>query len=143
MNYGIIDVFFIDGLYEKICEFVWDFQFNIVVMCGVIFIFEQVIFGLLFDIVWEFCFMMGIDWQYKFINDVYKIGGQFIFLLVEICVKGGNFFFNIGLKFDGEIFIEEEMCFCEIVFWMFINSECIYSVCFWVIINEGDVWFIK
>lgn len=142
-NYGAIDVFFIDGPHEKIRELAWDLQPNTVVTRGAIFTPEQVIPGLPLDTAWESCLTMGTDWQYKPTNDVHKTGGQLISLLVETRAKGGNLLLNIGPKPDGEISIEEETRLREIALWMFINSECIYSVRPWVITNEGDVWFTK
>jgi alpha-L-fucosidase len=142
-NYGAVDVFFIDGPHEQIRELAWDLQPDTVVTRGAIFTPEQVIPGVPLDTAWESCLTMGTQWQYKPTNDVYKTGGQLISLLVETRAKGGNLLLNVGPKPDGELPIEQEERLREVALWMFVNSECIYSVRPWVITNEGDVWFTK
>jgi alpha-L-fucosidase len=64
-------------------------------------------------------------------------------MLVETRAKGGNLLLNIGPKPDGELPIEQEERLREVALWMFVNSECIYTVRPWIVSNEGEYWFTK
>jgi len=86
---------------------------------------------------------MGLQWQYRPTNEIYKSGTELINTLIETRAKGGNLLLNIGPKPDGEIPIEQEGRLREIALWNMANSESIYAVRPWVITNEENIWFTK
>jgi alpha-L-fucosidase len=142
-QYGPVSVIFFDGPAGGLREVAWKTQPEIVVTRGALQTPEQYVPGIPIEGAWEANLTMGTQWQYKPTNEVYKSGTQLIKTLVETRAKGGNLLLNVGPKPDGELAIEQESRLREIALWMFVNSECIYSVRPWVITNEGDIWFTK
>jgi alpha-L-fucosidase len=142
-GYGPIDTVFLDGPAERLRDLCWELQPNTVVTRGAIKTPEQNIPGFIMDEPWESCFTMGTQWQYKPTNEDYKSGWDVIAMLVETRAKGGNLLLNIGPKPDGELPIEQEERLREVALWMFVNSECIYTVRPWIVSNEGEYWFTK
>ncbi len=142
-QYGPISVIFFDGPAAGLRDVAWKIQPEIVVTRGALQTPEQYVPGIPLEGAWESNLTMGTQWQYKPTNEVYKSGTQLIKTLVETRAKGGNLLLNVGPKPDGELPIEQESRLREIALWMFVNSECIYSVRPWVITNEGDIWFTK
>jgi alpha-L-fucosidase len=142
-KYGPIDILFFDGSAEGLKQLAWKLQPNVFVTRGEIQTPEQYIPGVPLEGVWEACLTMGTEWPYKPTNETYKSGIDLISTLIETRAKGGNLLLNVGPKPDGELAIEQEDRLREIALWMFVNSECIYSVRPWIITNEDEIWFTK
>jgi alpha-L-fucosidase len=142
-NYGKIDLFFFDGPAERLKEYAWQLQPELVVTRGQMETPEQDIPDKPMPGPWEACFTMGTDWQYKPTNDPHKTGTEIINMLIETRAKGGNLLLNIGPKPDGELQIEQEALLREMALWNLVNQEAIHLVRPWEIIREGNVWFTK
>ena len=143
-NYGKIDILFIDGQpADPVRTAAWEVDPDVVITRGVINTPEQNIPRTGWDELWESCFTMGNQWQYKPTNDELKSGTRVIEMLIETRAKGGNLLLNIGPHPDGYIPIEQEERMREVAAWMFINQESIYNVRPWVTTNEDNLWFTK
>jgi alpha-L-fucosidase len=142
-RYGKVEVVFLDGPAEGLREVCWELQPDTVVTRGAIETPEQYTPGIPLEGAWEGNLTMGLQWQYRPTNEVYKSGTELINTLIETRAKGGNLLLNIGPKPDGEIPIEQEGRLREIALWNLVNGESIYAVRPWVITNEENVWFTK
>ena len=142
-RYGRIDVMFFDGEAQGLRELAWSLNPELVVTRGAIQTPEQTVPDQPLDGPWESCLTMGTAWQYQPTLEHYKSAQQCIELLAETRAKGGNLLLNVGPKPDGQLPIEQEERLREIALWMFVNSECIYSVRPWKVTHEGNIWFTK
>ena len=142
MNYGKIDVLFIDGPAHGLRELAWQINPKIVVTRGAIDTPEQHVPGIPMDELWEANMTIGDAWQHK-PADTPKSSQQLIETLVEVRAKGGNFLLNIGPRPDGELSQAEEGRLRDIALWSFVNGEALDAVRPWVITNEGNIWFTR
>lgn len=147
--YGPVDILFLDGEPAGLKELAWQLQPDIVVTRGEMKTPEERLPGQPLPGVWEACFPMGTQWQYKPTNERYKTGRQLIEMLIETRAKGGNFLLNIGPTPDGLIPSEQERLLRELAAWMFINGEAIHGVHPWGVTQEEQVnrdtgvWFTQ
>ena len=142
-NYGQIDYFFFDGPAEKLTDFAWQLQPNLIITRGVMETPEQYTPGVALPGAWEGNLTMGTEWPWKPTNETYKSGTALIDTLIETRAKGGNLLLNVGPKPDGVLPIEEESRLREIALWNFVNGEAIRETRPWVITNENNVWFTR
>lgn len=142
-NYGPVEYLFIDGQPDGIRELAWKLQPDTLVTRGAIATPEQ---GLPKDAskdIWEACFTLGTEWNFRPTHEVYKTGTKLIEMLIETRAKGGNLLLNVGPEPSGEIPFEQERIIRELGMWLFINGEAIYAVRPWTTVREGDVWFTR
>lgn len=142
-NYGSVDYLFIDGQPDSIRELAWKLQPNTLVTRGAIATPEQGLPANASKDVWEACFTLGTEWQFKPTNETYKSGTTLIEMLIETRAKGGNLLLNVGPEPSGVIPFEQERIIRELGLWLFINGEAIYKVRPWSLVREGDVWFTR
>ena len=142
-NYGKIDIFFFDGPEEKLKEYAWQLQPDLVVTRGQMQTPEQNLPDKPVPGPWEACFTMGTDWQYKPTNDPHKSGTEIINMLIETRAKGGNLLLNVGPKPNGELQIEQEALLREVALWNLVNQEAVHTIRPWEITREKDIWFTK
>ncbi len=142
-NYGPIDYLFFDGPAEKLTDYAWQLQPNLVITRGVMETPEQYTPGVALPEAWEGNLTMGTEWPWKATNERYKSGTELIDTLIETRAKGGNLLLNIGPKPNGTIPDEQAVLLREIALWNFVNGEAIRDVRPWVITNENNVWFTK
>jgi len=142
-NYGPIDYLFFDGPAEKLTDYAWQLQPNLVITRGVMETPEQYTPGVALPEAWEGNLTMGTEWPWKATNERYKSGTELIDTLIETRAKGGNLLLNIGPKPNGTIPDEQDARLREIALWNFVNGEAIRDVRPWVITNENNVWFTK
>jgi alpha-L-fucosidase len=142
-NYGPIDYFFFDGPAEKLTDYAWQLQPNLVITRGVMETPEQYTPGVALPGAWEGNLTMGTEWAWKATNERYKSGTELIDTLIETRAKGGNLLLNIGPKPNGTIAEEQDARLREIALWNFVNGEAIRDVRPWVVTNENNVWFTK
>ncbi len=142
-NYGPIDYLFFDGPAEKLTDYAWQLQPNLVITRGVMETPEQYTPGVALPEAWEGNLTMGTEWPWKATNERYKSGSELIDTLIETRAKGGNLLLNIGPKPNGTIPDEQDARLREIALWNFVNGEAIRDVRPWVITNENNVWFTK
>ncbi len=140
-DYGKIDILFFDGPAERLKEYAWHLQPDVVVTRGQMETPEQELPDKPIPGPWEACFTMGTDWQYKPTNDPHKSGTEIINMLIETRAKGGNLLLNVGPKPNGEIQIEQDALLREVALWNLVNTESIHNIRAWEIIKEGDIWF--
>lgn len=145
VNYGGIDVLFIDGgddgLKNTVKEVAWSLQPNVVITRGAVNTPEQSLPGIADDNLWESCITMGIQWQYKPTNDNMKSADMLINMLIETRAKGGNLLLNIGPDPYGRVPDPETRNLTELAAWNFINHEAIEAVRPWIITHEENIWF--
>lgn len=142
-RYGPVSYFFFDGPAERLTDYAWSLQPNLVITRGVMETPEQYIPGVPLKGAWEGNLTMGTEWPWKATNESYKSGEELIGILIETRAKGGNLLLNIGPKPDGEIPIEQESRLREIALWNFVNGEALKGVRPWVITNENNIWFTR
>jgi alpha-L-fucosidase len=143
LNYGNIDVLFIDGPADGLTGYSWQINPDLVITRGAMETPEQTVPETVLDRPWEACITMGTGWQHKPTNEVYKSGTELIRLLIEVRAKGGNLLLNIGPTADGAVPPEQEARLREIALWNFVNGEAIQAVRPWIVPSEGDVWFTR
>jgi alpha-L-fucosidase len=142
-NYGPIDYLFFDGPAEKLTDYAWQLQPNLVITRGVMETPEQYTPGVALAEAWEGNLTMGTEWPWKATNERYKSGTELIDTLIETRAKGGNLLLNIGPKPNGTIPDEQDARLREIALWNFVNGEAIRDVRPWVVTHENNVWFTK
>lgn len=143
INYGKIDILFIDGPGDGLREYAWKLNPELVITRDEMKTPEQVTPDAPLPRPWEACYTMGTDWGYKPTNDPHKTGTEIINKLIEIRAKGGNFLLNVGPKPDGEIQIEQQDRLREVALWNFANSEAIYKVKPLPSIREQNIWYTQ
>lgn len=140
INYGKIDVFFIDGKPKEVVkQTCWKLQPNLLITRGAIKTPEQTLPGTPITQPWLSPITIGTAWQYQPTNERYKSGTQLIDLLMEARSKGGSLLLNVGPKANGELPDEQESRLRELAAWYFLNHECIDSVRSWVVNKENNV----
>lgn len=143
INYGPIDLWFLDGPAIGLTDICWDLNPDTIITRGAMQTPEQHIPQQPMPGPWEACLTMGTQWQYKPTNEDYKSGTKSIEILVETRAKGGNLLYNIGPKPNGEIPEEQEALMRELALWNFVNGEAVFGIRPWAVTNEGDIWFTK
>ncbi|NLB54311.1 MAG: alpha-L-fucosidase, partial [Lentisphaerae bacterium] len=91
---------------------------------------------------WESCITLGNKWKYV-PDDVYKLAGQVVKMLVETVAKGGNLLLGVGPSPLGEIPAGVENRLREVGAWLKVNGEAIYSTRPIAPFQEGSVRFTK
>ncbi|MBN2165632.1 MAG: alpha-L-fucosidase [Marinilabiliaceae bacterium] len=147
-QYGKIDIVFLDGMDQfgktELAKVCWEINPDVMITRGAITTPEQntpdsPIFG-----VWEACYTLGNQWQYRPTNETYKLAKDVIIKLIDIRAKGGNFLLNFGPDALGNFPSEQLGVLNEISLWMFINQEALnQTIPNQKKIKEDNMWFLK
>lgn len=148
-NYGKIDVVFLDGmmgtpfLNTEFANYCWELQPDVVVTRGGMETPEQHLPTEPLDNIWEACFTLGTQWQYKPTNEVYKSGTTLINMLLETRAKNGNLLLNVGPTPDGEIPQEQEDIIRELALWMMVNKRAVIGTRPYDKVKQDNIYFTQ
>ncbi|GMQ29091.1 alpha-L-fucosidase [Algoriphagus confluentis] len=148
-NYGKIDIVFLDGmmgsafLNTEFAAYCWELQPDVVVTRGGMETPEQRLPQEPLSNIWEACFTMGTQWQYKPTNEVYKSGTTVINMLLETRAKNGNLLLNVGPTPDGEIPIEQESILRELGLWMLVNKRAVQGTLPYKKASQDNLYFTQ
>ncbi len=143
-NYGKIDLAFLDGfdnVHER--DAIWAIDREVVITRGAMATPEQRTPEDGSNLVWEACYTLGTQWQFKPTNERYKSGGDLIEMLVEIRAKGGNFLLNVGPDPDGRIPFEQDRRIRELALWNFVNGEAVDDIRPLSRARDGEIWLTR
>ena len=147
MNYGRIDIVFLDGneQYAKteLAKICWEINPEVVVTRGVMETPEQILPDQPLPPPWEACYTLGDQWQFRPTHENYKTANEIISMLIRIRAQGGNLLLNVGPTPEGTLPAEQSAILNEVALWMFINQESMQDIAPWKVTREGDVWFTR